>query len=182
MAIIKCEQGHFYDSIKYKKCPFCNKAEMDIPETVWQVSDPSGKIQKVSVVNSRRAVDEEITIGVFSPKKGNDYVVGWLVCIKGPDKGRDYRLHQGFNRVGRDYGNDVVLENDRMVSRNSHCSVIYEDKTNYFYICPEEGTITYLKGEFLQEPVRLYSHDVIELGGSLLEFVAFCEGSRTWER
>lgn len=26
------------------------------------------------------------TIGYYSPVRGNDYVTGWLVCVKGPEK------------------------------------------------------------------------------------------------
>lgn len=49
------------------------------------------------------------TIGYYSPVRGNDYVTGWLVCVKGPEKGRDYRLHHGFNRLGRSMDMDVIF-------------------------------------------------------------------------
>lgn len=72
------------------------------------------------------------TIGIYSGARGNDYVTGWLVCLKGPEKGRDYRLHHGFNRVGRGLGMDVAIMDDPAVSRDCHCSVVYDGVGNRF--------------------------------------------------
>lgn len=185
MAIIKCEKGHFYDTNKYTKCPFCCKGEFNDPEdkTVHLVTSEEGNpIQKVQLTSRRDAVDEERTVGFFSPQKGNDYVVGWLVCTEGKDKGRDFRLHHGFNRIGRDYGNDVVLAGDQTIARTSHCSIAYEDKSNQFFLIPEHGNATYFRDGFLDEPVLLKSHDVFEIGESKMEFIAFCEGGKKWKK
>lgn len=181
MAIIKCKHGHYYDTANNSKCPFCNTAEEldDFQKTIRQLPDEHP--ESYHMINPYRLAEQEMTVSIFSPKNGNDFVVGWLVCIKGPDKGRDYRLHHGFNRIGRDYKNDVVLENDKSVSRGPHCSVVYEDKTNTFYLRPEKGQLTYYEGTFVDEPIRLFSRDVFEIGGTMLEFVAFCEGSKKWE-
>lgn len=185
MAIIKCEKGHFYDTNKYTRCPFCYKGELNDQEdkTVQLLtSEAEDRTQKIRLTTRRDAVDEECTIGFFSPQKGNDYVVGWVVCTEGKDKGRDFRLHHGFNRIGRDYGNDIVLAEDKTISRDSHCSIVYEDRTNQFYLIPEHGNTTYFRDGFLDEPVLLKSHDTFEIGESKMEFIAFCEGGRKWEK
>ena len=35
---------------------------------------------------------------------GSEPVVGWLVCIEGPMRGVDFRLHDGYNFIGREEG------------------------------------------------------------------------------
>lgn len=184
MAIVRCENGHFYDDRKHGECPYCNKIQNTFEDrTTWhemeakQTETESFRIEKMSVVQA----DDDLTIGVYSSKKGNDYVVGWLVCVEGADKGRDFRLYHGFNHIGRGSKCDVRLENDRQISNSTHCSIIYEGKKNEFYLIPEQGHLTYYEGKLLEKPVRLSSYDIFELGKSKLQFVAFCGGDRRWD-
>lgn len=59
-------------------------------------------------------------------KVGIDPVVGWLVCIKGPSRGRDYRIRSGRNGIGRSDAMDVPIAGDDTVSRENHAFLVYE--------------------------------------------------------
>lgn len=125
--------------------------------------------------------DELRTIGFFSGSKGNDYVTGWLVCIKGPEKGRDYRLHHGQNKVGKSFIMDVQIADDRAISDERHCTIVYEDKSREFFVVPGSGTLTYLNDELLSEAKTLTEGDTLNMGGSSFIFVPFCREGRTWD-
>ena len=169
MSIIKCKNGHFFDKRKYEECPFCKNRCTDISrmeETIW--------------VNQIEQVDNDVTVGIYSDFKGNDFVTGWIVCVEGPDKGRDYRLHSGYNRIGRNMSLDINPVNDLKVSNACHCSIVYESRKNQFYFVPESGNISYLNNK-LEETVQiLKSGDCLQLGSSEFEFIAFCRGERKW--
>ena len=110
------------------------------------------------------------TIGYYSPVRGNDYVTGWLVCVKGREKGRDYRLHHGINRHGRSMDMEVFFSEDR-----------YDGKSNHIYIVPGKGTLTYVNQELLEKQRVLRSGDRLYIGDSIFEFIAYCREGHTWE-
>ncbi len=126
--------------------------------------------------------DDQRTVGFFSGAKGNDYVTGWLVCLEGPEKGRDYRLHHGFNRIGRSFTMDVQVIDDPAVTRENHCSVVYDDRQNQFSVIPSSGALTYYNGQLLTGPERLKIGDEISLGNSRFELVPSCREGRIWEK
>ena len=121
------------------------------------------------------------TIGSYEMEKGARFMVGWLVCITGPERGRDYRLYQGFNRIGRDYGMDIAVMEDQSLSREAACAVVYDDRSNKFYAVQQQSSTAYLNGELLAGAVELSSGDIIKAGQSEFEFIAFCREGRIWE-
>ena len=108
-------------------------------------------------------------------------VTGWLVCMTGSEQGKDYRLHTGKNFVGRSTAMDVVLIDDKTISREKHCSVVYDPKGNVFYVSSENGNLTYVNNVMIESPVKLMSGDQITIGETKLIFISFCEEGRTWE-
>lgn len=125
--------------------------------------------------------DDQRTVSFYSGAKGNDYVTGWLVCVEGPEKGRDYRLHHGFNRIGRDMEMDVQVTDDPAVSRKNHCSIVYDEKSRSFSVVPSPGSLTYYKGQLLEKATRMEAGDEIRMGESGFVFIPFCGEGRTWE-
>lgn len=125
--------------------------------------------------------DEEKTISFYAQEKGTDFIVGWLVCVEGPEKGRDYRLHQGFNRLGRDYNKDIAVMEDAGISREAACAVVYDDKSNRFFAVQQPSGLAYLNGIVLEGAQGLKTGDVIRTGNSEFEFVGFCREGRTWK-
>lgn len=193
MAIVKCEQGHFFDNKKYESCPFCKKEQKEesgirnqMTVSAYQMGQGECKLKDnetvwLSNVGKGQASEDVKTVGIYSQFSGNDFVTGWLVCTKGEERGRDYRLHYGFNRIGRGLMMDICIMGDEMISRKTHCSIVYENRKNEFMLVPEGGCLTYYQGELLENPVRLENGDRFIIGETELEFIAFCREEIRWE-
>jgi hypothetical protein len=109
-------------------------------------------------------------------------VVGWLVCLEGPDRGKDYRLHNEKNYIGRAPDNDVIIESDNTVSRERHGLVIFDPKKHTFWALPGDAAgLVYLNGEIVNSPTEMKGDDVMELGKTKLVLIAFCGGKYHWE-
>ena len=177
MAIVQCPKGHFYDDDKYFQCPHCGVS------LVTESRDGSNFALEDETVflSDLEPEEDDATVAFWGNGSENEYVTGWLVCIDGPAKGEDYRLHYGFNRIGRSYKMDVCIEEDLQVTRDNHCSIVYEVRENEFYIMPSTGTVTYLNNEIVMESKKIVTGDRIRIGKSLLEFVAFCRGEKKWD-
>ncbi len=175
MAVIRCGQGHYYDDEKFSQCPFCG---------IFVNAQHNPALQNTVFMENTapNPSDDQKTIGYYSGIRGNDFVTGWLVCVEGPERGRDYRLSHGFNRIGRDYNMPVCIVDDPQISQENHCSVVYDERSNTFSLVPSGGNLTYLGDELVSHPVRLKTGDIIRIGASSFEFVAFCREGRIWEK
>lgn len=149
--------------------------EWDEPTTPDDIED---------ILNQENYPGEEVgedagkTIGIFSTTK----VVGWLVCIKGPEKGKDFVLGSGRNFIGRSPSMDVSLMGDVSISRENHAVVTYNPRGNNFSISYGTGHgIVYLNGVEVLAPMKLEPYDRIELGETILSFIPFCTESFRWE-
>ena len=131
---------------------------------------------------SQRKVDEENkTLGFMQEKLGLDPVVGWLVCIEGREKGRDYKLRGQINTIGRSEKMDVCIKGDKTISAENHARLSYSEKNNRFMLIPAESrNIIYLNGNevFAAEPLAAY--DVIDFGETKLMVLPFCSDRFTW--
>ena len=175
MAIVQCELGHYYDDEKYMDCPHCGEDDGDDSLTASFVEDEELAHEKLLAM-----AGGDKTLGFYQRRMQLDPVVGWIVCMEGPELGRDYRIHAGRNFVGRSYRMDIAIMDDKAVSRENHCSLIYDPKHGDYIIVPGEGTNTYINGESLTEPATLADGDLIGIGDSKFVFIAFCKGERTW--
>lgn len=140
-----------------------------------------GKTVAMKSVAETAADDDQKTVGIYSGAMGNDMVMGWLVCTKGPERGRDYRIKNGFNYIGRAVSSEIVIMEDVAISKDKHCAIVYDNKNIAFMAVPGNGTLTYLKGELLGKPEKLTSGDEITLGESTFVFIPFCVEGRVWE-
>lgn len=109
-------------------------------------------------------------------------VVGWLVCIKGANVGKEYRIHSDYNYVGSSTG-DIVIMGDDKISREKHMMITYDPKTRNFYVAPASGAnLVYLNGEGLYGGAgKLKNYDEISTGDTTLKFIAFCGTDFGWE-
>lgn len=108
-------------------------------------------------------------------------VVGWLVCIKGPNKGRDFRLSVGQNAIGRDASNHVQIEGDRSISRVNQAVVVFDPRNATYLLRPGTGSaITRRRGFRVDQPTPLAAFDSIELGDSEFVFVPLCGQRFSW--
>lgn len=143
-----------------------------------------GKTEAPEYLKERMKKEEKNrTVGIFQKKFGMDPVVGWLVCIEGPGKGKDYRLYDCINTIGRAAGNTVVLEQEQTVSQKNHARIAYDPKHNNFQVIPGEGhNITYVNDAPLYVPQPLEAYDVLELGETKLIFVPLCSERFQWKQ
>ena len=126
-------------------------------------------------------VEEDNTISAFAEELENDPVVGWLVCVEGPGNGRDYRLRAGRNFIGRSFKMNVHMVEDQQIAQENHASIIYEPIASRFILLSGNGICTELNGEPVSGAVDIKEGDSIKLGGSVLDFVAYCKGEKRWK-
>lgn len=124
--------------------------------------------------------DKDRTQSIYSIKNAeNAYLwepaVGWLVCLKGKNMGRDYRLCTGKNYIGRSNYMDVALEGEPTVSRDRHVTLLFEPKKSIFLVQPGESReLAYLNDELILQPQVLKQGDIITVGEVDLLFVPLC--------
>jgi hypothetical protein len=108
-------------------------------------------------------------------------VVGWLVCVDGPDRGRDYRLHSEKNFIGRSSNMDICIAGDDSISREKHATVSFEPKKKEFWLLPGEASgLVYINEEVVNTPTPLKPRDIIELGRTKVMFYPFCDENFQW--
>lgn len=109
-------------------------------------------------------------------------VVGWLVVVDGPGRGRSVELGYGMNIVGRGPANRIVLDfGDDQISTDDHFRIAYDGAHRRFHLVPGRGTnLVYLAGAPLLSPVPLDGHAEIRIGSTVLRFVALCGDAWDW--
>jgi hypothetical protein len=167
----RCDSGHFYDADKHSSCPWCGVA----------VEMESGPTRAVKPPDAGRASDPGVTQVLHRDASGISPVVGWLVCVEGPDRGRDYRLHGEKNFIGRSSTMDIAITGDDSISREKHAAVSFEPKKKTFWLLPGESAgLVYLNDEVVNAPREIKARDIIELGRSKLMLFPFCDESFQW--
>ena len=107
-------------------------------------------------------------------------VVGWLVCIEGPMRGTDFRLHDGYNFIGREDG-DIRIQGDNAISRQKHAVVAFYSKRNTFHVGPADGrNIIELNDEPVFNHVQMDNYDVVTVGNTKLMLVGMCGEKFSW--
>lgn len=124
------------------------------------------------------AVDHK---GQFVSRK-EQKTTGWLVCISGPELGKDYRLHNDNNFIGRSTKNDVAITSDSTVSGEKHCVITYDRVDRIFYIGLSAGaSIIRLNNRPVLMTQELKSGDRIQIGQGTFLFVPLCGENFEWE-
>lgn len=185
--MVRCENGHYYDTNKHSSCPYCGVQNLgiDIQKTMAKrTGDSSNDIGVTKPLGGGSHQDQDDvgrTMSVFHKKMGIDPVTGWLVAISGPEKGNDYRITSEKNFIGRSEQMDIRISGDEAVSRDNHAAVSYSPKNHTFrlYLGDSKGLV-YLNDEEVITPELLKSHDIIELGQTKLMFVPFCGDNFQW--
>lgn len=187
MDAVFCKNGHSYNPREHATCPFCG-VSVDLGETTPYLGGSA--VESNDAVSDRgktraalgRADAQGATIGVWRQRLGGiDPVVGWLVCVQGPDRGRDYRIHGERNAIGRAPTMDIPITGDAAISRERHAVLSYDPRRQTFRLAPGESRgIVYLNGEEVVAATELQPYDSIELGETKLLFVPFCGERFVW--
>ncbi len=196
--MVRCPEGHFYDPSKHNACPWCalppdaaaGSQERTRPVRPGEPPPPPPMPPGVPPVPPNPAAQ-----AAAAPKPGAtrrlgqdpsaagklDPVVGWLVCVEGPDRGRDFRLHSEKNFVGRTIGMDVAIQNDDTVSREKHGVIVFDPKKLAFWVLPGDASgLVYVNGEIVHSPTQINPDDVLEIGQTKLVLVPFCGPKFNW--
>ena len=112
---------------------------------------------------------------------GYDPVVGWLVCMEGPGRGKDYRIYSHVNTIGRSPNNRICLPEDKEVSREIHAKVAYDPVGNIFRLIPGDYNTVYLNRSPVYAMEILKPYDVIRLGKTELLFMPLCGRCFSWD-
>lgn len=167
MSLVRCKNGHLYSARKYgDTCPYCNTQleKKMTPKFNQLLSDPDKTIPLMGV-------DEKV-----------DPVVGWLVCIEGVNYGKDYRIHNGKNFIGRADGMQIQILGDNAISRVNHAAAVYDGKNRTTFILPGDATgLVYHNGEAVYSPTELAPYSIVELGHSKFLFIPLCGEHFEWE-
>ncbi|RKJ07279.1 FHA domain-containing protein [bacterium D16-54] len=108
-------------------------------------------------------------------------VVGWLVCIEGPDRGSDYRIRSGYNHIGRAEHMDICIRGDKQISREKHALIAYDDTEKIFFFGPSDGrNIVRVNGKMVMVPTELHPYDIVTIGTSRMIFIPLCGEKFNW--
>ena len=164
MSLSRCLEGHMFSSEKYGNiCPYCN----DSASGASRGSDDSR-----CKSNSSRHNGEP---PVVSP------VIGWIVCIEGPSKGRDYRIMAKKNFLGSSEGMDIQISGDADIEKRNHAVFIYDPQNRSTLLLQGDAHgLVYLNDEVVYTPKILLSQDIIGIGKSKFLFVPLCGEYFEW--
>ena len=108
-------------------------------------------------------------------------VVGWLVCVEGTSKGKDYRIHSQYNYIGRARHMDICISGDDCISAERAAIIAYDDQEKIFSFGPGTGhNIVRVNGKMVMNAVILNPYDVLTIGKTTLQFVPFCGERFDW--
>lgn len=168
------------EPVKFEKAPLNLPREetADDGKTMAEknITPPPVNIPKFTGSN------EGETVALIRRKTGIDPVTGWLVCVEGPDKGRDFRIRNEKNFIGRSERMDIHIGGDDAISRENHAMISFNPRKITTKLYPGEGRgIVYLNGDELETPTDLKAYDLIEMGQSKFIFIPFCGEAFKWE-
>lgn len=171
-------------SATIKKSADDNKSSADVTDTRKDV-DRSGinpvtrRVRPSSSPEDLAMAKVTDTVNDYHP----EFVVGWLVVVKGPGRGMSMPLGYGLNPIGREEDMGVKLDfGDEEVSRNEHCQIAYDHKNKKFYIQHGGGqNLTYLEDQPVLSSCELNNNATISIGSTTLRFVQLCDDSFDWE-
>ena len=161
MQLTKCENGHIYNTEKFRSCPHCSKLNLVGQDT----SDTFGRNQSdVETALAEEAAGAEVEL--LNKKR----VVGMLVVTEGEMKGAGFLLKEGSNSIGRSPNMDVALTSEPTVSRKQHAVIDYVDKM-YIIKSTDITKQIFINDELIDSNRELVDRDRVRLGDCSLTFI-----------
>jgi hypothetical protein len=180
MQMKQCENGHFYNSLRHERCPYCS-GEADFQSSFAGVMPSPSVTVRVDSAGIQRPKNAGATMAVIEQQTGIDPVVGWLIALNGESRGKDFRLHAENNFIGRDPRMDVCLLDDIAISRNKHAVISYDTLSGKFFISVAQGrSIIRVNGEPMLSTKELSAYDEIIIGNTRLLFYPLCSDRFQW--
>ena len=197
IKMVRCPNGHYYNAALHNTCPECS-GKYTPTEPVGGTGSPTygptepadgsggiysayGKTVPADVSQNDRVDFQRTSTMEELTANGTEAVVGWLVCIEGNNRGIDYRLHAGYNYIGREAG-DVQIRDDTQISHQNHAMVAYDSSERLYYMGPSAGrNLIKVNGKAVIGAVEIHNYDVISIGSTKLLFIALCGDRFGWE-
>lgn len=153
-GLSKCIEGHLFPHrLHGNLCPYCNLVVENIAGTPIPINEK-----------------------LIPPKP----VVGWLVCISGAEKGKEYRLVMEKNFIGKATDMHIRILSDNKIKVRDHGFVAYDPLKRKFMLVASTGVMM-INNEIIVEPTQLSEGDIITLGSSQFKLVMFCKDHIHWE-
>lgn len=137
---------------------------------------------------SRSDASADALIGSDSPRAevsdyATDPVVGWLVIIDGPGKGKALNLGYGMNSIGRNSHERIAINfGDEEISRSGHAMLSYDPRGRKFYLQHGGGAnLTYIGDIPVLQPTSMVGGEIISIGKTVLRFCPFCGPDFDWQ-
>lgn len=189
-SIKQCGNGHYYDNDIFRECPYCLNGHGKVQNRVQPVGEsPTGMrivVENTGNFTEKSEAGKKQTVMFVSPDQqySSEPVAGWLVCVKGNDKGKSFCVLTGKTSIGRAGINSYKVNlNDEKISRNSAAAVItyIEDTRSFFISLVQEGNVMIVVNEqYLSDSAVLHSNDNIRIGETELIFISFCNLNFDW--
>ena len=207
MNLVTCPNGHNYNADFFQLCPFCRENDRDKGNLAedgnsYFSSDRmnSGLSSNHEPVNSQLSsyyepVNSQLSsyresVNSFAQNTHPSYtasapedrtlVIGWLVCVFGPDRGKYFELHYGENTVGRGADMDIRVS-DQAVSRNRQAVLFYDDRCRRVIArMGESRSLYYVNGKPVITEIVLENRARIRMGRSELIYVSLCGDDFSW--
>lgn len=170
MILIKCENGHFYDTEKFLSCPHCSNEQAGI------------KPENLLGQNQHDIDTVPRPLNYPGSAWANRKTVGWLVCISGAVPGESFCLREGENHIGRAANMDVALLYEPTVSRQTHAVITFNQEKNACILYPQNSVRIFCNDRIVKTKRTLKNRDVITLGTCVLVYVAFCGTAFSWNQ
>lgn len=187
MAIVQCKNNHYYDDSRDEFCPYCLKlrsqqeAEEDSSDeqpTVFKAEYHEDDATLTEAYGESPGNDDK-TIGVYSVRNGSLLTAGWLVCIKGEERGKSIPFFSGRNFAGRAENMDMVLGEDKRIVRDRHFSLVYDPVSTRYFAVEGAGSV-YINEKPLIGQREIFENDRIDVGESSYCFIPYCNKERGW--
>lgn len=160
--------------------PETRKVNIQLPSSLPAPASPESEGDE----NRTRLYRPGVKTGDAPPDADWDPVVGWIVVVKGPGKGRAVALGLGHNGIGRGPDQKAKVDfGDDTISRETHAIVTFDPKSGKFYLTHggQGRNLVYLNKAPVLQVAELKTGDEIELGNTVLRFSAFCSEQFKWD-
>ena len=206
--LVTCPNGHYYNKDHYPQgCPYCKRPAAQGQSETMPLANPapapapmpnggaspigatapngSAPAMNAAPMQPPMAMGDSNVTMPYIP--GYDFqqehgpAVGWVVCVRGAEKGRSFELHLGYNYFGRERMNDIVLS-DPGVSRERHFSICYDPEDHSFSLAMQQGRMPIrCNGQRVDNYKILEYGDIISVESTQLVFVPLCSEKFNWE-
>lgn len=185
MGVKQCENGHYYNDEKYKRCPHCDHNSAFQKNHAYTDLEARGMADSVGFADVKPgaapvpevytatvpAEDAELTVGILQ-NHAISPAVGWTVILTGRRRGTDHTLHAGINSIT----GFCETADERAVR------IVYDARGNQYLLKLEtpSAAVT-LDGEPVTKTVTvLWSKCRIVCGKTEFLFQPLCDGSFQW--